>query len=486
MEFGEAICEPGDVATPPNDPEGEDEEKAPRRVRVRISLFFDGTGNNRSNTSHRLLTEKAANAAKKQREGRELSDQERLTTEEEGQLANSQRVMSAAGADTTSSYYNDYSNVSRLEKYVDGTGDGYDHYFKLYIDGIGTIDSQKDSFRGNLAGTGVTGVTDRVDQALSKVIARICKEIPSDYVIDELSVDTFGFSRGASAARYCVYRVLHRERRPYPKDPKLALKERLEINNHEVEKVEVRAVGVFDTVSALGIAYIDISDVPFLRLDSVRQAKAVLHLAASEEYRYCFSLTNIQSATRSGKGVEIFLPGAHSDIGGGYTRISSEDQTICEGSISPSVAEYLLENGWYSDEELKYRKIDMGRRSIEDVVVARQNISNQYSFIPLRIMADFAREQSLIVNGQLSVDFEPNGIPSGLRDRIDAYVDKAKAQGGSKSEDWQTNDPALRSLRHGFLHFSSRQAMGFHLRTKDAGGVLELSEKYPTRKVFNG
>ena len=46
--------------------------------------------------------------------------------------------------------------------------------------------------------------------------------------------------------------------------------------------------------------------------------KWVVQLASADEHRENFSLTNINSSLRAGVGVELRLPGVHSDIGGSY------------------------------------------------------------------------------------------------------------------------------------------------------------------------
>jgi len=82
-------------------------------------------------------------------------------------------------------------------------------------------------------------------------------------------------------------------------------------------------MGLFDTVSSYD-RYISTSpnfkdDVHSLQLRIpffYPTVKKVIHLVAADEYRENFALTDITSASKKGK--EIILPGAHSDIGGGY------------------------------------------------------------------------------------------------------------------------------------------------------------------------
>jgi hypothetical protein len=432
----------------PNDADPEKEQTSEEdRVKVRLTLFFDGTGNNRGNTDNRQ-----ANSAKFKEHGEKAPN---------------------------SSYFNDWSNVARLEKYTGEGSAGYDIHIKVYIEGIGTVTDHADDGWGNLAGEGKTGVKKRVDKGLLKAIGLLEKAVAKVTIIEKLTVDTCGFSRGAAAARYCVHRVLHTIEQPYPDPPLRNLKLRLRALSRKVEKVEVKAVMLWDTVSALGVAYIDISDVGTLYLDTIREAKAVLHLAAAEEYRWTFSLTNINSARNAGVGWEVFLPGAHSDVGGGYTENSSENKAVYSANSVKSVRtmhDFLRESGWYSDGEFEEVSIQSGGQYVK---VNRKGISQQYSFLPLRFMADFAKEQDLEINGSLYSTFTVDNIPSDVRSRLESY---AAARGPSKSDDWKANDPGLRGLRHDFLHFSCKDEIGYHMRVVDMG----YDVRYPHRRVFDG
>ena len=97
----------------------------------------------------------------------------------------------------------------------------------------------------------------------------------------------------------------------------MPLRRRIENGGHTVEDLVINFIGLFDTVASYGVAhYNDTSD---LSLDAIRVARKVVHIAAGEEHRKNFRLTNIASAINAGVGIELFFPGVHSDIGGGYT-----------------------------------------------------------------------------------------------------------------------------------------------------------------------
>jgi len=69
----------------------------------------------------------------------------------------------------------------------------------------------------------------------------------------------------------------------------------------------------------------DVSEL-HLTLDDEKLEK-VVHFVANDEYRVNFSSTTIASARQRGIGCEFYLPGAHSDIGGGYAQVVEEERT---------------------------------------------------------------------------------------------------------------------------------------------------------------
>lgn len=441
-ETGEGIVTP----QPPQldqDPKRDSEDR--KRVKVRMSLFFDGTGNNRVNTDHRI--NRTDVYRKHRKEG---------------------------------SYANDYSNVARIELHIDeeNVPEGYDHYISVYTEGIGTVDSDDDNLiPGQSLGKGETGIIGKVDKGLLRAAAVLAKKVPHDCVIEKLTIDTCGFSRGAAAARYCVHRLRHEETRWFRK--KRSLQQILEGMGYTVESIKVLAVGLYDTVSAFGRPK-DESDVQELKLDAVREAKAVLHLAAAEEYRRNFSLTNIDSAGSNGK--QIFLPGAHSDVGGGYAEGENETKRLVRGSSSPSIARFMRKYGWYRDKELVHHSGDLGYgyKTVEYVAIRRTGISQEYSFIPLRLMTEFFREQGLLVKPSLDKMYDPVNVSASLRARIEAY---AAGKQTSAAADWHTDEPALRELRHDFLHFSAGESIGMGMRVVP---VNQWGDVRPHRLVFRG
>lgn len=327
-------------------------EDAP--VRIRMAVFFDGTLNNRTNV--------------------ELGQQ---------------------GVIRGESYKNNFTNIAILSKYHQPNC-AYDFCFGTYVEGVGTTDEKGDTTIAAALGIGPTGVLDKVEIAVTKVIANISQSVTKEGRIECIHVDSFGFSRGAAAARHFVYQTLCEEE---------TLKLKLESKGYRVNDVKVTFVGLFDTVASFGFNHQN--DTKQLHLDAIKYAENVVQLAAADEYRKNFPLTNIDSAL---KGQQLFLPGAHSDIGGGYVdsvdeidlRIMSLNRWFgCTEDDKAALSRekrWLVDSGWYHEVELQNTTDE------DDLKVTRRGISNLYSRIPLKIMANHAKERGICFSATLASD----------------------------------------------------------------------------------
>ncbi|MEK0361238.1 PAAR domain-containing protein [Pseudomonas sp. CBC3] len=295
--------------------EEEEEEELDRRqaVTLRIGVFFDGTGNNASNSAIGAQCR--------------ASD---IGFGEEEALAIVQRC-EAHQLDPDSSYGNDVSNIWRLyDLYRDDSGqplpsDAENASLRVYVTGIGTTSGEPDTLPGLVFGRGATGVLAKVDEGLAlleKAMIRFSEENP-EAILVKLELDIFGFSRGAAAARHFANQILKRDQGPLGqvhRAGKLGLKPDVDWGSD----VLINFIGLFDTVAALG--YWDDWGNPgdavnsgidlYLAPDAARQ---VVHLVARDEYRRNFALNQVSPPHK-----EIVLPGAHSDLGGGYQEQASE------------------------------------------------------------------------------------------------------------------------------------------------------------------
>ena len=481
-QVGEGSFSPKKVSSTEEDNSKESEENEVRK-KIRICVFFDGTGNNRFNTEAR-----------------------------EGNTEDYQDNKPKPGKDDNS-YEADKTNVAKLDRYVDTDSlGGYDHLISIYIEGIGTDDGKKDSKTGYALGLGDTGVKEKVNDGINKVLEELRRVIKKNEIIEELVLDVFGFSRGAAAARYFIHRVLKGTGASalsvnglYPYETRaerisaMPLAGRIRSGGHKIgnKQVRVEFVGLFDTVSSEGFKYEYKHNTQSLKLDSVRdpRVKEVLHLVAADEHRRNFSFSNINSAGDS--GTQIFLPGAHSDIGGGYRDDIDEELVLNLSRDLDTLIEdraKLVEQGWFKEDEIfieypavterdsnyfehmKYLEalgypdylkpvISEDLFQVNELKSNRIGLDHSYAKIPLDIMATAFCKTGI----ELTSEFEKLDKVPGQLDRaydgLKKYVDD-KGAGGSEIDDWNDKvdydkHPWLKDLRNEQLHFSAHYNYSF-------------------------
>ncbi|CAI8859143.1 DUF2235 domain-containing protein [Pseudomonas sp. IT-P294] len=275
------------------------------RVALRIGVFFDGTLNNASNSASGLLCG---------------AHHPILPTDVD---ASCKPYM----ADPEGSYGNDVSNVFKLyelypaAKDVKGEGSTKLMLRSLYVEGIGTESGNEDSFGNAATGRGATGVAGKVQNAFSLLKALVKQAIdqnPGDE-ITSLTFDTFGFSRGAAAARHFANEVVRCSQGP--------LGEVLRSNSAGFSarftgqynsEILMGFIGLFDTVPSVAgftnLGNIQSPAAPGIKLYLDRKYFTdVVQLTARDERRANFALSTVIPAHP-----EIPVPGVHSDIGGGY------------------------------------------------------------------------------------------------------------------------------------------------------------------------
>lgn len=534
-QFGEGTAT---VNFKPDDPDDRRE-----RIKIRVYVFFDGTGNNRTNIDQRLLTKidppKPQKTLLQSILGKEADapkpDAFPLTTEERAwaeqlrkdkspdEIVKARMTYSTHGKPgTDKSYEGYYTNVVKMDRHVADTTQGYTLTLQTYIDGSGTMEMKDDAKPGLSMAMGGSGVPKKVEIGVQNVIDLITKKQKDKTpIIELLTLDVFGFSRGATGARKFINDALF-GRRELVKgrvagnvDPSTSIREQLQKKGYEITGpgkktgVKVCFAGLYDTVSTygMGVRKDDDDNVAELSLNAVFHAEETFHLTAADEHRFHFSLTTTKSAGKRGR--EICLPGAHSDIGGGYREIAHEEMSILgststidnfgliegvklQGSdATPQEIEndrrQLIAAGWFKENEIhieNHDKVSLKGELIEKRVlsVTRRNISNSYSKLPLNIMVKQARTKGIVFNGAIDRDEK---IPDELTNingvNIPGVIQKYmgdESNYSSKAKHWHFNDkPWIKTLRNKFFHFSAVMSMGYDPRIE--GGRRR-------RKIYNG
>jgi hypothetical protein len=201
----------------------------------------------------------------------------------------------------------------------------------VYIEGIGTRSDQEDSKLGAGTGRGETGVAGRVQFSFSEIKLRIEGLLAShpNSEITSLTFDTFGFSRGAAAARHFANEIARGKQGPLGEVLRSNARDfSSTFNDQYKSSINMGFIGLFDTVpsvagwSNLGNIQSPVATGIKLYLDR-RFFTDVVQLTARDECRANFALSRVKP-----DHLEITLPGVHSDIGGGYLEDALEDVLV--------------------------------------------------------------------------------------------------------------------------------------------------------------
>jgi uncharacterized protein (DUF2235 family) len=199
-----------------------------------------------------------------------------------------------------------------------------------YDQGVGTFGIKETLFEWQKLPSRVFGLA--FGWGLDRIVSGAYEFLATNYQ-DEDEIYVFGFSRGAYAARclaaliravglvpayqvnlfeYAWSMLLSRDRKLDQPDFKLQGRFKSTFGR----TVNIRFLGLFDTVSSVGWIY-DPIIIPFSKTNNI--VEFVRHAVSIDERR-CFFRQNLWSseASRATNLIEAWFAGVHSDIGGGY------------------------------------------------------------------------------------------------------------------------------------------------------------------------
>ena len=444
-----------------------------KKIDFTFGIFIDGTLNNMYNSVARRKWEK------------DQTKKDNPTAEE---LLKTEEDISQDKIDTTgeqrykyeeeSSYENDLSNPAIIyQNYLENKDN---KVFKIYSEGMGSntvagpegadtnylLDPKyydEDDVAGYAAGQGKSGILDRVKRAVELMAEKI--KVGKGEAVGTITVDVFGFSRGAAAARNFVHEITKPAKKSERKHFKIGafynpeiVNEVVDDNNYPVsekyrdnplptngrlgyiltengvtfKELKIRFVGIYDTVPHHGVS--QANDIADLGLNTIAtKADFTVHLVAGDEHRLNFSLVDIRSIIGkkgggiSKKGVELYLPGVHCDVGGSYVegrgevneRLMVSNFSFLELDLTKE-RERLIQEGWFKlkdkngpkEDEIYIHNDSLLRSTINQKIARvlttdRKHLSNQYSYIPLHIMVDFCIKKGLVLDtGKIEKDYK--------------------------------------------------------------------------------
>lgn len=434
------------------------EEK--KKINLTFGVFIDGTLNNMYNSIARQTWEDDQVKSKyKGFTNEELqkfvkNPEERLKAVALSQEDVGNEKNSRYKYEENSSYENDLSNPAILFKnYLKDNKDPDNLIFKIYTEGMGTNTLNDDEnmtetgtlpvknyetddvVEGTGFGQGTAGILDRVERAVKMMADKIIEM--NEKEVGTITVDVFGFSRGAASARCFVHEITrqpymalnyshkghksfkdangHKVSEEYSDKKRLPSNGRLgyHLTNEKItfDKLVIRFAGLYDTVPHHGFAqWNDISD---LGLNSISKAKYTVHMVAADEHRANFNLVDISCITgkkgggKTDRGIELYLPGVHCDVGGSYVegRNEKNGRMMVSSMWGPDLGkekDRLITEGWFRKNELTIHW-DNAQRTILNGVARvlssnREAISNQYSYIPLHLMVKFCLDKEVNIN----------------------------------------------------------------------------------------
>lgn len=291
-----------------------------------------------------------------------------------------------------------YTNVAILNSFYETSETRKDDestaplefYYSIYVEGSGaneeiSVIKQLGTIIDSVIGLGFGVDEYGIVAKCSKAVRRVNDIYQSQMVKENVTkidcyFDLFGFSRGATTARCFTY-ILNPKKVEGYVDKKLSDlicgngSSLLEKTTLKLGMKSVRTLGLFDTVSSIGVlregtSYIlgdkvlglskkyelkktesifHDTNVDDFGLYSTDQADNVLHLCALDEYRKNFALVDIESSIKANNGSEVYIPGCHTDVGGGASmgldafKIINCDEIATRGDIIHNL--YIRING---------------------------------------------------------------------------------------------------------------------------------------------
>lgn len=413
-------------------------------ITITIGMFFDGTGNNVFNTDARLL--------------KSCTNLDVGVSTEDAETCARKLNKSSNGVGSYLGYYSNIHWLNTLYSIDNEISEDKELFQRaIYIQGIGTQKEKEDSLIGMGIGAWFDGVVDKTDEGVAQISKQISDLLGGDSIvscaIEKIQFDIFGFSRGAAAARHFANRIRNGDQ-----DIQQAIVKGLKgRNQHGKPAGEVRFLGLFDTVCAVGDVT-NLFDVhggvnPGVELALPADiAQKVFQITAMHECRYNFSLNSIKESWP-----ELALPGVHSDIGGGYNPQEKEyvfltkpkNETVRESipvevtdvyrrttaeipdlssipALSPIIPNGQVATGTWYDYLVNPNKARQGitEKRVGAAVTLERMVTNDWSKVSLRVMLDAAQEAGVEMK-----EIEPTNMNLKLPTKLESLSQKAIDQG---------------------------------------------------------
>lgn len=406
---------------------------------------------------------------------------------------------------------NGFTNVSLLYSLCSGAGipNSQNVFQKFYIEGCGIGDlSQGSRFQipSAATGTGPGGIADKVSNAINyatKFISSLSDIKPGSTT---LHFYVFGFSRGAACARSFCHLLTGGEAGDWIKLYPMTADSLNKLNQYtRSQKYTVDFLGLFDTVSSFNLSSNDDVD-KYCLYTNKDKIQRICHLCAMDEFRKFYPLIDI-GETVPGNAIEVFIPGCHADVGGGYVDGKEESSLLRDTRLKLKTGDYFkmpdknnclvigpdtfMLIGWANNQsEVSTEHSGYLLPQINGYVL-KKKASRGYADIPLAMMKDYCNTSTgsnifspipAERNFQEHTDSELQTIGNWLYTRF-----FSKSTG--KRYAIRPDDKDYKYLRSNYLHFSSDDSF-FNNDQHSYLGITNAPDHDPdfvlARRVFHG
>jgi hypothetical protein len=299
---------------------------------VNVSIFFDGTGNNK------LADEQP----------RRWSNPARLWFATQMRKEKNNFPIYIAGVGTkfngTAANWIDGAEIAMQDKaFGNAGGGGGTHRTEFALTNVNDSLRQVLINNANKLGTSTKAY---VEQSKDKSLQELSDALLSHRLIKIINISIFGFSRGAALARAFTNDFL----------------KKCNTDEHGILKyndfpVRINFMGLFDTVASFGVPSANMDGLggeKNLKISS--HVERCVHFVAAHELRFSFPVDLIrQKGKLQLNWSEIAFPGVHSDVGGGYEPETQGIRNNYSRIPMRAMMEEAVRHGvrMYSYEELK-------------------------------------------------------------------------------------------------------------------------------------
>lgn len=262
---------------------------------IHISVFFDGTGNNKDEDDA----------------PRKWSNPARMWRAAEMAAPRGEPIypIYVSGVGTAFNGRKDYSDLrdTWFEDAVTGgvAGAGGDRRMEF---GAGNVNARlRDVLIANAQRAG-GDLKKYADQSRSKSFSEVNNALGKHRLIKMINLSVFGFSRGAALARAFANRIISQ------------CKDDTDGLTYKGHPIRVNFLGIFDTVASFGVPAQNVR-YPWDERDLIvsKKVERCVHYVAGHELRFAFPVDLIRKDGKlDARWEEKTYPGVHSDVGGGY------------------------------------------------------------------------------------------------------------------------------------------------------------------------